>query len=107
MAQENESLLEYVQSLTVCDRECYLKKLTLTNGTRLADPYSLTQWMDDVTELPTVEWPDIYTHLIEKPSVYIKEKLRACRSLDAYNYVISGHVQNLEYKDLNDEFCFV
>lgn len=107
MDGENPILSEYVRSLTVRDRDNYFKKLTLTNGTRLVDPYTLTQWMDELTGLPPVEWPDIYTYLIEKPSVYSKDKLRAYKSLDAYNYVLNGHVQVLKYKDLTDEFCVV
>lgn len=107
MTGQNPSLPGYVRSLTAQDRECYFKKLTLTDGTRLPDPYTLTQWMEDLTGLPQVEWPDIYTYLIEKPSVYSREKLKAYKSLDAYNYVLNGHVQDLKYKYLSDEFCVV
>lgn len=85
MAGENlniSALSEYLRSLTVRDRDNYLKKLTLTDGTRLVDPYTITHWMDDLTGLPPIEWPDIYTYLIEKPSVYSKEKMRAYKSLD-------------------------
>ena len=84
MAGENlniSALSEYLRSLTVRDRDNYLKKLTLTDGTRLVDQYTITHWMD-LTRLPPTEWPDIYTYLIEKPSVYSKEKLRVCKSLD-------------------------
>ena len=49
----------------------------------MTDPYALTQWKDDVTGLPSVEWPEIYSYLIEKPSVYSKEKLRAYKSFSS------------------------
>lgn len=107
MAKDSENLSQYVRTLTARDRECYFKKLTLSNGTILTDPYAITQWKEDVTGLPSVEWPEIYTYFIEKPSVYTKEKLRAYKSLDAYNYVLNGHVQDLQYKDISDEFCAV
>ena len=107
MPKEGENLSQYVQTLTVWDRECYFKKMTLSDGTILIDPYVLTQWKDDMTALPSVEWPEIYTLFIEKPSVYSKEKLSAYKSLDAYNYVLNGHVQDLQYKDVSDEFCVV
>lgn len=48
-----------------------MKKLTLTYETRLADLYSVTQWMNDLTGLPA------------------KEKMRTYTSLDAYNYVLN------------------
>ncbi len=63
--------------------------------------------MDDLTGLPTVQWPDIYTYLIEKPSVHTKEKLKAYKSLHAYNYILNEHVQDLKYKNLTDDFCGV
>ena len=45
-AEQNMSSSEYVRSLTFQDRESYLKKFTLTNGSR---PYTLTQWMDELS----------------------------------------------------------
>ena len=57
MAKEGENLLQYEKTLTVRDRDCYFKKQTLSDGTILTDPYALTQWDDDVTGLPSVEWP--------------------------------------------------
>ncbi len=41
---ENPILPAYVRSLTVQDHDWYLKKITLTDETRLADLYSL--WQD-------------------------------------------------------------
>ncbi|KAJ8277581.1 hypothetical protein GJAV_G00076940 [Gymnothorax javanicus] len=107
MDEENAHFSEYVSTLTLRDRECYFKKLTLTDGTTFTNPYTLTHWMDDLTGLPTVQWPDIYTYLIEKPSVYTQDKLKAYKSLDAYNYVLNGHVQDLQYYYLSDDFCFM
>ena len=58
MAKEGENLSQYVQTLTVRDWECFFfLKLVLSDGTILTDPYALTQWKDDMTGLPSVEWP--------------------------------------------------
>ena len=104
MAEIN-CLSTYVNGLSTNDREFYFKKLTLTNGNRLPDPCSISEWVEDVSKWPQIQWPDIYTYLIEKPSVYTREKLRAYKSLDAYEYVICGHVQNLKYHQIDQEFC--
>ena len=37
-------------------------------------------------------------YLIEKLSVYMKDKGKTYKSLDAVNYVLNGHVQDLQYK---------
>ena len=50
-----------------------------------------------------IQWPDIYTYLVEKPSVYTSEKL-ANKSLDAYNYVTCGYVQNIKDHDTDSGF---
>ena len=99
----------YLRSLTNIDRLQYLKKLTLTTGKQLPDPYSLPapEWVNDASKWPSIQWPDIYLYLIEKPSVYTKEKLRAYRSLDAFEFVQHGHVQAVKYHGISDnsEFC--
>ena len=40
---------------------------------------------------PDVEYPNIYNYLIESP--YTGENLKAYKSLDAFNYFVSGWVE--------------
>ena len=60
--------------------------------------------------LPDISWPDIYNYLIEYPSVFSKESLKAYKLLEGHNFFISGHVQGAYYQDFsstNQEFCFI
>ena len=58
--------------------------------------------------LPDITWASIYNYLINMPSLYTNENLKASESLEAYNFFISGHVHNAEYHGINNlsEFCF-
>ena len=58
-----------------------------------------------MSKWPAIIWRDIYSYLIEKPSVYTKDNLRAYKSLDVYNYVLCGHVQNVKFYDTGIGFC--
>ena len=45
-----------------------------------------SQLSEDLLQWPKLEFGDFYTYLIETKGVYIKEKLKAYKSLEAYNY---------------------
>ena len=63
----------------------------------MTDPY--LNWQSEASidwQLwPDIEYPDIFNYLIESPSVYTCESLKAYRSLDAYNYFVSGWVESV------------
>ncbi|XP_065643270.1 uncharacterized protein LOC136075006 [Hydra vulgaris] len=75
------------------DKRNYLSKLTLCDGVVLPDPFSIKDdWSNDVSLLPDKTWPEMYIYLIEMPSEFTKDKLRAYKSLEAYNFFLNGHV---------------
>lgn len=47
-----------------------------------------------------VEYPDIYHFLIATPNLFTGDSLKAYKSLDVYNYYISGWVNNIHVIDL-------
>ena len=97
----------YTAQLSDSDRANYINKLVLSNGELLPDPYNIpdNDWIVDMSKWPLITFPDIYLYLIEKPSVYTKESLRAYKSLDAYNYVLSGNVHEIKLYDTGSDFC--
>lgn len=113
--KHNDSLLEelslssYQKGLSAADLGHYNSKLTLSNGHQLPDPYSIDQvlWTNDPINLPDVMWQDITTYLLDTPSSFTKDSIKAYRSLEAYNYFISGHVQDCYYYKVTDEFCYI
>ena len=88
---------EYYKELDDTDKSDYKKKLTLANDKILPDPYFITDWeeLEKVTSIPDIDFPVIYSYLVDTPSVYTKESIKAYKSLDAYNFFISGHVQDV------------
>ena len=47
---------------------------------------SENEWVDDVAVWPRVGYGCIYSSLIERTGEFTKEKLKAFKSLEAYNY---------------------
>ena len=81
----------YVDTLPQPEKLRYLEKLTLfSNGNGTEDPYKVPDgfWIDDVCQWPPVEFGDIYLYLINSPGQFTREKIKAYKSLDAYNYYI-------------------
>jgi len=89
------------------DREQYIKKLTLQNGQLLSDPFNIDdrEWSSDVKFLPDITYLDIWSYLIDTPSDFTKDKLKAYKSLEAYNFFVSGHVQDVSIHNIK-ESCF-
>ena len=88
----------YFASLDFESRKRYQNKLRI-DGETLSDPYSIPEdeWIDDVSQWPTLEFGDIYTYLIDTPGTFTKEALKAYKSLEAYNYYRSGYVRTVFY----------
>jgi hypothetical protein len=102
-------LSDHVKKLTSSDRKRYFDKIRLTDGTQLPDPFSLDNWSDDIAHLPDLSWIDVYTYLIDTPSVYTKEALKAWKSLDAYGLYACGHVQDCAFNAISasSDFCYI
>ena len=77
--------MSYFSSLLLVAKARYQKKLLLVGLS--TGPYKLPQqaWVDDVTQWPRVEFPDIVLYLIDTPGEFTREKLKAYKSLEAYN----------------------
>lgn len=56
------------------------------------DPIALSK---DPSLLPAVTYPDIYNYLVHTVSAYTSQELKAFKSLESYNYFISGKVGSL------------
>ena len=98
----------YFKELEKDDQIQYSKKLTLANGTLLSDPYFISNgWESNVLKLPNITWIDISNYLIETPSEFSKDKLRAYKSLEAYNFFLSGHVQDVFIFDAKHDMLFI
>uniref|UniRef100_A0A1X7T682 Uncharacterized protein n=1 Tax=Amphimedon queenslandica TaxID=400682 RepID=A0A1X7T682_AMPQE len=70
----------------------YETKISLLydSGPNVVDPYMIPkeQWIDDPMKWPSLEFALIYTYHIGFPGLFTKEKLKAYKSLKAYNYYI-------------------
>ena len=70
---------EYLKSLEPNDVPCYIKKLTLTTRECLPDPFTLVakEWEENINKFPDITWRDVTEYLIETPSLYTRESMKA------------------------------
>ena len=85
---------DYCKELSANDKKLYAEKLTLANGKTLPDPFTIFDWWDDMTLLPDISHVDLFRYLVDTPSQFTMESLKAYKSLEAYNF-LSGHVQDV------------
>ena len=100
---------EYLKSLEPNDTQCYIKKLTLTTGECLPDPYTLVAEEWEEFKFPDITWRDVTEYLIETISLYTKQSMKAYKSLEVFDYFLCGHVQQCFYHDIYSacKFCFI
>ena len=68
----------YFNELQKEDKAKYKRKLTLTNGQLLPDPYGTVEnWKSNAKLMPNVSWGDMYNYLVNSPSEYTHDNLKA------------------------------
>ena len=75
------------------------KRYIAVGAEELPDPYDIPDgmWLDDTTKWPSLEVGDLYMYLIESKGSYTEKKLRAYKSLEAYDYFYNGDVRTVYY----------
>ena len=85
-----------IAHLNEAETQRYLEK-TLING---CDPYLLLSTLfcplKSAKHLPQLSFPDIYNDLVDNPSPYTGDSLKAFKSTDAYQYAVAGWVNDTE-----------
>ena len=99
------NMSRYFNSLSYIAQKHYLTKLNI-NGYTLEDPYVIeaSLWSEDTSKWPDLQFGDIYTYLVNTEGCYTKEKLKAYKSLEAYNYFHNGYVRRTVYFYLSGKF---
>ena len=107
----NQETSKYSVNLSEEDLTRYREKLKLaTGGEQLPDPYTLKEkWTNDISSLPEITWRNVTEYLIDTPSAHTKKSIKACKSLEAYDYFVCSHLQNCYYHEISPEskFCFI
>ncbi|RDD42711.1 hypothetical protein TrispH2_006575 [Trichoplax sp. H2] len=99
-------LENYVDSLNPSSLARYIEKTKLIDG---ADPYRIMkdQWSTDDKDLPDITYPDIVNYLVTTESSYTLEDLKDYRSLQSYNYFVSGWVSDVMHCTINDRSIII
>ena len=116
---------DYLKTLTGESKERYVEKLTTLgfSNIELDDPYLYVKsapksaiqsnhaegsiWIDDITKWPIVEFGSVYVYLIDTPGPFTRDNMRAYKSLEAYNFFVSGWVQTCFMRTSKTGYCIV
>ena len=110
MSNEKSDTWHYFNELKKEGKAKYKRKLTLTNVQFLPDPYSIVESQKgDVKLMPHVSWGDMYNYLVNSPTEYTHDNLKAYKSLEAFKFFLCNHVQDIYYNKIakKSEFCSI
>ena len=70
-----------------------------------SDPYLLDKntWLTERSVWLPVEFPNVFVYLINSPSPYTKEALKAYKSTDAWSYFVAGLVTELKVLKITED----
>lgn len=71
------------------------------------DPFLIQDEQLDADRLPPVEAMDLASYLVLETIFYTQESFKAYKSLQAYNYVVSGFVQSVKGKLFDGKYVVV
>ena len=101
---------DYLQSLDSTAKDRYIRKLQVLGLTEEDDPYAARnggKFTEDMTLWPPVEYGHIFCYFVERPGVYTQQQLMQWKSLDAYNYFVSGHVREVKLWAISSSNCIL
>nr|XP_022307471.1 uncharacterized protein LOC111113467 [Crassostrea virginica] len=98
--------VRYRDTLETITRARYMEKLRPIDD---KDPYEMekSEWTTDMMNWPEVTYPDIVNYLVYTQSAYTLAELKAYKSLQAYNYFVSGFVQDIGQVCINGKSVFL
>ena len=84
---------QYFAEIPANAKARYVEKIALCDG---VDPYaSSTKYEDDISKWPAVSYPDIVNYLVLSTSFATGKQMKAYKSLESYNYFVSGWVDEV------------
>ncbi|XP_028517658.1 uncharacterized protein LOC110248026 [Exaiptasia diaphana] len=90
---------------------CYPSKTRYREKVEICglDPYTLkpSDYVEDLARLPAIEYPDIVNYLVLQTSWATNAQMKAYKSLDAYNFFVSGWVGSLLTKEVKEDRILV
>ena len=63
----------------------------------------------DIKLMSDVSWGDMYYYLVNSPSEYTQDNLKAYKSLEAFNFFVYNYVQDIYHNEIakKSKFCSI
>ena len=102
---ENIQYSDYFAGLEGPTKSRYKEKITVC----VFDPYALrkSDFSENIELLPNVQYPDIVNYLVLQTSWATKTQMKAYKSMDAYNFFVSGWVNTLCLRSVDTDKVLV